>query len=63
MTFEELVASRKNVSAEGFELAKAAWEEAIKKAAQVARDAAKRYTCNHKKGICRAIADTIEGQK
>lgn len=45
------------------EIILAALKQVQRNSAQVARDSAKRYTCNHKKGICRAIGDAIEGQK
>ncbi len=64
MTFEEWWGTHTNGTGNySREDAKAAWDAAMKQAAKTAREQTVRYTCRHKKAICRAIADTIEGQQ
>lgn len=60
MTFDEWWATRIGVMPGPEHIARAAFVAATIQSAQVARDAAKRYACNKKKGVCRAIADQIE---
>ncbi len=42
-----------------FDVAKAAWDAAIERAAKVVSDTAKRYTCKKRIALCHTIADQI----
>jgi ribosomal protein S5 len=63
VTFEEW-ADRAGAASGKMAECRQAWDaattEAKKRAAEVAREQRKRYTCRKMRGVCDAIADTIE---